>query len=271
MFRKVTAKNQGGANMIRWGGLAILLALLPGAVPARAQESPGVMPAQVSEKPTRVARHAARKKRVHRISAPAKIAAKTATISTDLAKAEPVPAEPVDISAAERLKIQSALLWSGDHTGSIGGDDPFRSAVKNFQKRAKSKVTGVLSAVDRANLLAAAKTHEDEFGWTIVTDPATGVRLGLPLKLVPRVRDADRGTRWSAAYGEVQLETFRIKDSEIKLAALFEQHKKQPSSRKIETSVLRDDSFYVSGMQGLKFADTPVTVKSAALSCCLIR
>jgi pentatricopeptide repeat protein len=33
---------------------------------------------------------------------------------------------------------------------------------------------------------------------------------------------------------------------------LFDQHKKQPSSRKIETSALRDDSFYVSGMQGLK-------------------
>jgi Trypsin-like peptidase domain len=247
----LTAKNQGGANMIRWGGMAILLALLPGALPARAQESPGVLPVQVSEKPAR-ARHTAHKKRVHRISAPARVAAKTATISTDLAKAEPVPAEPVEISAVERSKIQSALLWSGDYTGSIGGDDPFRSAVKNFQKRAKSKVTGVLSALDRANLLAAAKTHEDEFGWTIVTDPATGVRLGLPLKLVPQVRDAERGIRWSAAHGEVQVETFRIKDSEIKLAALFEQHKKQPSNRKIETSVLRDDSFYISGMQGLK-------------------
>jgi hypothetical protein len=27
------------------------------------------------------------------------------------------------------------------------------------------------------------------FGWTIVTDPSTGARLGLPAKLVPQVRD----------------------------------------------------------------------------------
>ena len=85
-----------------------------------------------------------------------------------------------------------------------------------------------------------------------VTDPSTGVRLGLPLKLVPQVRDAARGTRWSAAHGEVQVETFRIKDTGIKLAALFEQEKKEPASRKIESSALRDDGFFISGMQGLK-------------------
>lgn len=119
------------------------------------------------------------------------------------------------------MKIQSALLWSGDYTGPISGEDPFLSAIKNFQKRAKARVTGVLSPTERANLLAAAKTHEDEFGWSIVTDPSTGASLGLPLKLVPYVRDATRGTRWSAAHGEVQVETFRIKVSELKLAALI--------------------------------------------------
>ena len=55
------------------------------------------------------------------------------------------------------MKIQSALLWSGDYTGSIGGEDPLLSAIKNFQKRARSKVTGVLSPNERGNLLAAAK------------------------------------------------------------------------------------------------------------------
>ena len=38
----------------------------------------------------------------------------------------------------------------------------------------------------------------------------------------------------------------------LKLAALFEQEKKEPATRKIETSVLRDDNFFISGMQGLK-------------------
>ena len=101
-------------------------------------------------------------------------------------------------------------------------------------------------------MLAAAQSHEDEFGWTVVVDPATGVRIGLPMKLVPQARDTPRGTRWSAKHGEVQVETFRIKSAELKLAALFEQQKKEPSTRKIEQSALRDDSFVITGMQGLK-------------------
>ena len=156
------------------------------------------------------------------------------------------------LSAGERLKIQSALLWSGDYTASIGGEDPFVSAIRNYQKRAKSKITGVLSSTERTNLLAAAQSHEDEFGWTVVVDPATGVRIGLPMKLVPQARDTPRGTRWSAKHGEVQVETFRIKNPELKLAVFFEQQKKEPSTRKIEQSALRDDSFIITGMQGLK-------------------
>jgi hypothetical protein len=91
-----------------------------------------------------------------------------------------------------------------------------------------------------------------EVGWTIVTDPATGIRIGLPTKMVPNARDAERGTRWSSAHGDVQVETFRIVDQELKLAALFEQLKKEPSSRRVEYSVMHDDNFFISGLQGLK-------------------
>jgi S1-C subfamily serine protease len=247
----------GRVDTMRLVGSAFMLALLLGAAPALTQESPGIIPTPASpsaEKPKRVhvARHALRKKAAPKIDAPATVAAKTATLNPESAKSEPSRAEISEISDPERLKIQSALLWSGDYTGSIGGEDPFLSAIRNFQKRVKSKVTGVLSPAERANLLAAAKAHEDEFGWTIVTDPSTGVRLGLPAKLMPQVRDAARGTRWTSAHGEVQVETFRIKDAGVKLAALFAQQKKDPASRKIESSALRDDSFFISGMQGLK-------------------
>src|SRR5664279_5708045 len=89
-----------------------------------------------------------------------------------------------------------------------------------------------------------------EVGWTIVTDPATGIRIGLPTKMVPHAHEAVRGTRWSSAHGDVQVETFRITDTG--LAALFEQAKKQPGSRQVEYSVMKDDSFFISGLQGLK-------------------
>ena len=235
---------------MRVSGLTVAFALLLGAAIAAAQESPGIQPApaqpHTKAKPkARIAKPAAPK-----ISAPATAAAKTAAVTPEPVKFDS-SAEP-RLSAGERLKIQSALLWSGDYTGSINGDDPLTSAIRSYQKRSKSKITGVLSSVERANLLAAAQSHEDEFGWTVVVDPATGVRIGLPMKLVPQARDTPRGTRWSAKHGEVQVETFRIKNSELKLATLFEQQKKEPSTRKIEQSALRDDGFVITGMQGLK-------------------
>jgi len=69
---------------------------------------------------------------------------------------------------------------------------------------------------------------------------------------VTQVREATRGTRYSSPHGDVQVETFRIKTTELKLAALFDQQKKEPATRKVESSALRDDSFFISGMQGLK-------------------
>jgi len=188
----------------------------------------------------------------------AKLDTKTETKPiVDAPKAESAPAVAssaafADIPFDERIKIQAALFWSGDYGSATNGEDPMLAAVKNYQKRIKSKVTGVLTPAERASLVAAARNHEKEFGWSVVVDPATGIRIGLPTKMVPHARDAARGTRWSSAYGEVQVETFRIKDPNLKLAALFDQEKKEPATRRIEHSVLNDDSFFISGMQGLK-------------------
>jgi hypothetical protein len=192
---------------MRLGGATILLAFLFGAFSAFAQESPGIIPGPVQpaekSKPVHVvpkklaaAKQAAPKTAAPTIAAPATVPAKSAALEAQPAKADPAPEAPsAGISGNDRLKIQSALAWSGDYTGSLGGEDPF---------------------------------------------------------LVPQTRDATRGTRWSSAHGEVQVETFRIDDPDLKLSALFEQQKREPSSRKVEYSVLRDDNFYISGMQGLK-------------------
>jgi len=186
--------------------------------------------------------------------------AKTAPAKTETAKVEPPKpdtASPASdagvfagIPAADRMKIEQELFWSGDYTGATGGDDPMEAAIRKFQKRNKSKITGVLTDEQRAALIAAADRHSREYGWRVVVDPSTGVRIGLPTKLVPNAHDAARGTRWSSAHGEVQVETFRVKSA--KLAALFDAEKKKPH-RNIERSVLNDDGFFISGMQGLKY------------------
>jgi S1-C subfamily serine protease len=162
-------------------------------------------------------------------------------------------AEPfAKFPASERAAIRAALLWSSGEDGKPGdGEDPMTAAIKAYQKRNKAKVTGILTDAERSDLLAAAKTHHDDFGWSVVVDPATGIRLGVPGKLVPQVREAANGTRWSARHGEVAIETFRIKTAET-LNALFEAQKKQPANSKLESSYARGDTFFVSGLQGLK-------------------
>jgi hypothetical protein len=176
--------------------------------------------------------------------------AKPATKSA--ATSEPTTDVFAGIGRDERLKLQAALLWSGDYTGAVNGADPMLTAVKNFQKRIKNKVTGQLTAAERTRLLAAARDREQEFGWSVVADPATGIRIGLPVKMVPQAYEAAHGTRWSSRHGDIQVETFRYTEPDLKLSALFEREKTQPATRKVEYSVLRDDSFFISGLQGLK-------------------
>lgn len=220
-------------NTMRLVRLLAMFAFVLGAVSAQAQDS--IPYPFEAEKP-------AAKSAIKKPAAP----------KTVEAKAEPSQDAFGGIPAAERHKVQAALLWAGDYAGAAKGEDPLLAAIKNYQRRSKGKITGVLTGAERANLIAAAHEHEEEFGWSVVVDPATGIRIGLPIKMVPHARDAARGTRWSSAHGDVQVETFRITDPDLKLSALFEQQKKEPSNRKVEYSVLRDDNFFISGLQGLK-------------------
>jgi hypothetical protein len=207
-----------------------------------------------------------------RPATPAAAPPKTATAKSEPTKAVPAKSESAKselapdafagIPPAERMKIQAALLWAGDYAGAIKGEDPTLAAIKSYQKRSKASTTGVLTPGERANLLAAAKDHEDEVGWSVVVDPATGIRIGLPTKMVPHAHEAERGTRWSSAHGDVQVETFRIADPDLKLSALFEQQKKEPTNRKIEYSVLHDDNFFISGLQGLKKFSVRATIRN---------
>jgi hypothetical protein len=246
---------------MRCGPFLAMLALLLGAGPALTQESPGitpmsrqpdVKPAKKHLKPKAAAKLAEVKPADATAVTTTTIAAKPVTSKAASTNADPAPEVFAGIPPGERMRIQAALLWSGDFTGAAADDDPMLTAIKSYQKHNKSKVTGVLTPNERATLVAAAKAYEDEFGWSVVVDPATGIRIGLPTKLVPQARDAARGTRWSSVHDEVQVETFRIKDAGLTLAELFEREKKEPATRKVETSALRDDNFFISGMQGLK-------------------
>lgn len=156
------------------------------------------------------------------------------------------------IPVAERLAIQSDLVWTGDYNGLINGEfsDRLVAAVKAFQKRNKSKDTGVLNPQERAVLAASAKPLQDEVGWRLIEDRVGGVRVGLPGKLATETSRGASGTRWTSAQGQLQIETFRIPNTQLE--AVFERQKREPFDRRPSYNLLRPDFFVISGTQGLK-------------------
>jgi hypothetical protein len=97
--------------------------------------------------------------------------------------------------------------------------------------------------------LAAGKGPDGAAGWRLIEDPATGARLAVPEKLVPNAGASRTGSRWTSAQGQIQIETFRL--TEAALPALFDEEKKS-AHRQVGSSVLKPDSFAISGTQGLK-------------------
>ena len=115
-----------------------------------------------------------------------------------------------------------------------------------------------------SELTGVGANERDAIGWSIVQDPATGVRLGLPVKWVPRSSQAENGTHWSSRHGDIQIHTFRIKTADS-LNALFEKEKREPANRKIESSGVKGDGFTLTGLQGLKKFGVRAQLKNGEL------
>ena len=157
------------------------------------------------------------------------------------------------VSPAERLAIQADLALTNYYDGPPGGDfDDARTieGVKAFQKGGNGKETGLLSPDERARLADAAQRHEQEIGWRVIDDAQTGVRFGLPEKLVSPLGALPTGSSWISGHGQIRIETLRW--SEGGLTALFEQEKKTPRSRSVDYGKLYPNSFVITGTQGLK-------------------
>jgi hypothetical protein len=164
---------------------------------------------------------------------------------------------PADTAKAmaqtERTAIQSDLAWVGVYNGAINGEvsDRMINAIKAYQKDHGAKQTGVLNPQERATLSAAAKKLQNDVGWKVAADPLNGIRLGIPTKLVPQMSNSPNmsGTKWSSAQGQIQIETWRLRN--VTLLAAAEREKNEPG-RKSDYSVVRPEFFVLSGLQGLK-------------------
>ncbi|HEX9470296.1 MAG TPA: peptidoglycan-binding domain-containing protein, partial [Bradyrhizobium sp.] len=190
------------------------------------------------------------------LTAPSTVGTKPKPVATvPIRPALQTPADTANAMAqAERLAIQSDLAWVGEYNGAITGDVSERmvAAIKEFQKARGGKATGVLNPQERIVLSETAKRKQENVGWKIVTDAGTGVRLGVPLKLVPQQSSDANGAKWSSSSGTIQIQLSRRKEANPTTAKLAEREKKEPAGRNIDYTVVKPDFFVQSGMQGLK-------------------
>ncbi|WP_315784425.1 peptidoglycan-binding protein [Bradyrhizobium sp. SZCCHNPS1003] len=181
------------------------------------------------------------------------------------AKPKPVATQPVRpgvqapadtanaMSQAERLALQSDLAWVGQYNGAITGDVSERmvNAIKEYQKLAGGKPTGVLNPQERAVLADTARRKQEGVGWKLVTEPVSGARLGIPTKLVPQQTSDGTGSKWTSPTGTVQVALSRRKEANPTTATLADREKKEPG-RTVDYSVVKPDFFVLSGLQNLK-------------------
>src|SRR5580698_3670498 len=174
------------------------------------------------------------------------------------APARPALQTPADTANAmaqgERLALQSDLAWIGQYNGAITGEVSERmvAAIKEFQKERGGRQTGALNPQERGVLAETAKRRQDNVGWKIVTDAGTGVRLGIPTKLVPQQSSDANGAKWTSPTGTIQIQLVRRKEANPTTAKLAERERKEPVGRAVDYTVVKPEFFVLSGLQGLK-------------------
>jgi peptidoglycan hydrolase-like protein with peptidoglycan-binding domain len=191
------------------------------------------------------------------MTAPSTVGTKPKTVATVPVRPPGLqsPADTANAMAqAERLALQSDLAWVGQYNGAITGEVSERmvAAIKEFQKSRGGKPTGVLNPQERSVLAETARRRQDNVGWKIVTDPGSGVRLGIPTKLVPQPSSDAGGAKWSSPTGTIQVVLTRRKEANPTTAKLAEHERKEPAGRTIDYTVVKPDFFVLSGLQGLK-------------------
>ena len=179
------------------------------------------------------------------------------------AHAEPAPQVPPPADTAletakrafealpepDRKAIQEGLIWTGDYKGIADGrfGKGTREAIAAFAVRSKLPGDGTLDDKGRAALAAAALRARMAVHFSFVADERTAIKIGVPLKLLPKISVTTSGTRYAAADNTAALETSLVPESESNLEQKFDTLRVETAQRKITYKVSRPDFFIVVG------------------------
>jgi hypothetical protein len=151
---------------------------------------------------------------------------------------------------ADRKAFQEGLIWTGDYNGVADGTFGRQTydAIVALQVSAKKSPSGILSPWDRNDLQAAMQRAKSLTEFTVMDDPRTGIRIGIPTKMLPKQETTSTGgSRWQSADGRVTLDT-RTAPPDATLQSLYERAVSiQTPGRVVSYKVLRPDFYVIAG------------------------
>ncbi|WP_232632036.1 serine protease, partial [Methylobacterium sp. Leaf118] len=103
----------------------------------------------------------------------------------------------------------------------------------------------LLAPPERAALAAAAEAARKAARFRVQADPASGVTIGVPERMLPKRSPLPGGTRWQSADGRVTLDTKSAPPGTTDLDALFERATAAGPERKVTYKLKKPDFFVV--------------------------
>lgn len=151
---------------------------------------------------------------------------------------------------ADRKAFQEALTWTSGYSGVPDGTFGRQTfeAIASLQQSAGKPPTGILSPFDRKAVVDAAQKAKDLVGFAVVDDPRSGVRIGVPARVLPKQEtNSNGGSRWQSPDGKVTLDT-RTAPPDATLQSLFDRNVAiQSPGRVVTYKVFRPEFFVIAG------------------------
>jgi hypothetical protein len=155
------------------------------------------------------------------------------------------------LAELERKAIQNDLIWTGDFNGVAGGEFGRRTydGMLAFERRGQGTPDGILTPPERAALKRDADAARAVLRFGEITDPATGIRIGLPAAVLTQRVAVANGIVWRRADGAASLQLSRLPAAQT-LTEMFDQLRQDAPGRKVTYRLSRPDWFVVSGEEG---------------------
>jgi len=190
-----------------------------------------------------------------------------AAVTSALAQAPnpaPAAAKPVDpayeaakaafeaLPEADRIAIQDALIWTGDYKSLADGKfgRGTKEAIVAFANRYKFTADGTLDAKARNALFASGKQAKDAAQFTLKMDEKTGIRIGLPMKLLGKPTPSANGQRYASQDNAFSILLTQKPASDTALQENFDAMTKDLPGGKVTYKLLKPDFFVIAGEQG---------------------